>query len=199
MSKKEKKVSIRAMDEVVKRDYHGTLTDEWRGIEVTVAKTISLTDMMEFVNNVVGSCFLDDGRYLPEIKEFAFKSNLLAKYTNISLPEKLEHRYELLYCSDIVDFVRDCVSEEQLREIEGAIERKIAYRCATETAAVQRQLAKLADAFGEVQKTASGLFDSVSADDLKKLVGALSEDGSVNEEKIVSAYLRQKDEPVEVD
>lgn len=198
MSKKEKKVSIRAMDEVVKRDYHGTLTDEWRGIEVTVTKTISLTDMMEFVNNVVGSCFLDDGRYLPEIKEFAVKSNLLAKYTNIALPEKLEHRYELLYCSDIVDFVRDVVSEEQLREIEDAIDRKIAYRCATETAAVQRQLAKLADAFSEVQKTASGLFDSVSADDLKKLVGALSEDGGVNEEKIVSAYLRQKDEPIEV-
>lgn len=194
MSKKDKKVSVRAMDEVVKSCYKGVHTDEWRGVEVVVKSVLSLTEMMAFVDQVVGSCFLDDGRFVPEVKDFAIKSNILSRYANISLPDNLEHRYQLIYCSDIVDFVKEYVNDEQLREITEAIESKIAHRCHTETIGVQRQLSKLADALGEVQKTATGLFDDISADDLKVLISAMT-GGVVDEEKLVEAYLKQKAEP----
>lgn len=191
MAKKEKKISIRAMDEVLKRDYQPTVQCEWNDVEVTIKRTLSFKEMLEFVNDVVMSCFREDGSFLPEVRDFVVRSNILTRYANFSLPDNLEHRYELVYCTDAEELVRRYINETQIDEIERAIDRKLQELCRSNAVGIQRQMSQLLANLDEVQQKAEQMIGSVTKEDLEKLIGALG-NGAVDEEKLVQAYMNQK-------
>ena len=100
---KTKKISVNAFQKVMKETYSPTYTFDWNGIEVTVNKTLSLKDMLEFVDDVVKSCFTEEtNRYLPEVKDFVIRVCILEKYANFTMPQNVENQYELVYCTDAV-------------------------------------------------------------------------------------------------
>lgn len=197
MAKNEKKVSINSLDKAIKENFTNQVNAEWRGLEVSIKHNLSFTEVLEFVNDVVMSCFQDDGNFIPEVMDFAIKSNILSKYTNFSLPDKLEHRYEIIYNSDVVDFVCQNINMQQLREITASIDRKISYLCNTNVMNIQKQMMELVSAFENMQQKTADMFANFTPDDLTKIMGALNEDG-FNEEKIVKAYLEQT-KPVETE
>ena len=127
MAKSEKRISISVMDKIIKEHFENTTTEQWYGIEVQIKKTLSFTEMMEFVNDVVLSCFQEDGGFVPEVMDFAIRSNILSKYANFSLPDKLEHRYEIIYMTDIIDLVCSRINGAQLNEIVAYINRKVEF------------------------------------------------------------------------
>ena len=94
--KSEKKVSISALDNIIGERFLNTVEEKWYDIEVKMRKNIPFTEMLAFVNDVVSSCFQQKGEYVPEALDFAIKSNIIIRYTNVSLPDNLEHRYEIL-------------------------------------------------------------------------------------------------------
>jgi hypothetical protein len=190
MAKSEKKISINALDKIIKENYNGMITAEWCGIDVTIKKNLSFKDMLEFVNDVVDSCFQDDGRFMPEIVDFAVKSNILTKYANYSLPDKLDHRYEILYYTDAVGFVTQYINNEQLSEILASIHKKINYLCNTNVINIQKQIMELVSSFEDMQQKTSDIFMNVTPEDVSKVMGAF-EDGKLSEEKLVTAYLQK--------
>lgn len=197
MAKNEKKVSINSLDKVIKENFTNKANTEWQGLEVSIKHNLSFTEVLEFVNDVVMSCFQDDGNFVPEVMDFAIKSNILSKYTNFSLPDKLEHRYEIIYNSDVVDFVCQNINMQQLREITASIDRKISYLCNTNVMNIQKQMMELVSAFENMQQKTADMFANFTPDDLTKIMGALNEDG-FSEEKVVKAYLEQT-KPVETE
>lgn len=190
MAKNEKKVSINSLDKVIKENFTNKASVEWHGLEVAIKHNLSFTEMLEFVNDVVMSCFQDDGDFVPEVMDFAIKSNILSKYANLSLPDKLEHRYEIIYNSDAVDFVCQNINMQQLREITASIDRKISYLCNTNVMNIQKQMMALVSAFEDMQQKTTDMFSNFTPDDLVKIMGAI-DDGGLNEEKVVKAYLEQ--------
>lgn len=190
MAKNEKKVSINSLDKVIKENFTNKASVEWHGLEVAIKHNLSFTEMLEFVNDVVMSCFQDDGDFVPEVMDFAIKSNILSKYANLSLPDKLEHRYEIIYNSDAVDFVCQNINMQQLREITASIDRKISYLCNTNVMNIQKQMMALVSAFEDMQQKTTDMFSNFTPDDLVKIMGAI-DDGGLNEEKAVKAYLEQ--------
>ena len=190
MAKSEKKVSIGTMDKVMKAQVEPIVTEQWFDVEVRISKRLGLKPMLEFVNDVVVSCFDENGNYLPEILDFAIKSNILTKFSNISLPANIEHRYDLIYNTDAVALVLKNVDHAQLQEIVDAINRKIEYLCDTNIAALQKQMHNMISAFEKMQEQVEGTFAGVKQDDMVKLIGAISDKG-LSEDKIVEAYLRQ--------
>lgn len=190
MAKNEKKISIGSLDKVIKENFVNKTTAEWRGLEVTLKHSLSFTEVLEFVNDVVMSCFHEKSGFMPEVMDFAIKSNILSKYANFSLPDNLEHRYEIIYNSDAVDFVCQNINIQQLREITASIDRKISHLCNTNVMNIQKQMMELVSAFENMQQKTSDMFANFTPDDLAKIVGAIDE-GGLNEEKIVRAYLEQ--------
>lgn len=197
MAKNEKKVSINSLDKVIKENFTNKANAEWHGLEVAIKHNLSFTEMLEFVNDVVMSCFQDDGDFVPEVMDFAIKSNILSKYANFSLPDKLEHRYEIIYNSDAVDFVCQNINMQQLREITASIDRKISYLCNTNVMNIQKQMMELVSAFENMQQKTTDMFSNFTPDDLVKIMGAI-EEGGLSEEKVVRAYLEQT-KPVETE
>lgn len=197
MAKGEKKVSISSVDNIISERFTNTVLEHWYDVEVKIKRSLAFTDMLAFVDDAVQSCFQRNGAYVPEVLDFAIRSNLISKYTNVSLPDNLDHRYAILYNTDLIDFVCEHINMQQFQEIVNSINRKLSYMCETNTVAVQNRLNDLISAFEEMQEKTEAMFGSVTPDDLTRLVGAIGENG-LSEEKIVEAYMNQKSPVIEV-
>lgn len=194
MAKNNKRISINSLDNVMKEKFNNRVVDTWNDIEVVMKRSISITETLEFVNNVVMSCFSDSNGFMPEVMDFAVKSNILTKYANFSLPDNLEHRHEIVYCSDAVRFVCQHINMEQLNEIMKSINKKIAYLCNTNTIGIQKQLTELVGSFEKMQESTVNMFSNITPEDITKIVGALDK-GVLDEDKLVQAYLKHTTHP----
>jgi hypothetical protein len=184
---KPKKISITTLEKTM-ADYVPTTTFEWRGIEITVNKTLSLEDMMLFVNNVTSLCFREsDGEYLPEIKDCVIKSCIVELYTNLTLPSNISRKYDLLYRTDVINAIVEHINQVQFREIIDAIDCKIDNVAQANIEVTNRQITELYTTFNSLQERIEGIFSGVTQEDLVNLVSAMG-NGAIDEEKLVQAY-----------
>lgn len=188
-AKKSVKVSVRDWEKATKDNFPASVTEQWFGIPITIRYTISLGEMLEFVDGVVASCFDDERGYIPEIWDFAFYNNILDYYTNITLPQDIGKKYELIYGSNIIEFVKEHISEQQWSDIECSITSKVSYIRNANIKAIEKDVTRLLDAFEKLQRLAGDMFEGVNADDVRNLTHALSESGQLDEEKIVKALM----------
>lgn len=191
MAKSEKKVSIALFDKIAKVHFQNEDTIQWHEAEVRVKRTLSLTEMLGFVDEVVGSCFHDQMGYMPEVKDFAIKSNILTRYANFSMPDNLEHRYQMVYGTDAVDAVCSAIDTVQLQEIVNSINSKIRFLCDSKANLIQERINSVLETMEEMRDNTKDIFGGLSQDDLKALMGAITEHG-LSEQKIVEAYMEQK-------
>lgn len=191
MAKSEKKVSIALFDKIAKEHFKNEDVIQWHEAEVRVKRTLSLTAMLEFVDDVVGSCFHDGMGYMPEVKDFAIKSNILTRYANFSMPDNLEHRYQMVYGTDAVDAVCAVIDTMQLQEIVNSINSKIHFLCDSKANLIQERINSVLETMEEMRDNTKDIFGGLSQDDLKALMSAITEHG-LSEQKIVEAYMEQK-------
>ena len=190
MPKSEKRVSISTMDSIMKEQYANISEEDWAGIRVKIKRTLPLRDMLEFVSDAVGCCFQENGEYMPELLDFAIRANILTRYANFSMPDNLEHRYELAYNTDAVDFVCGKINSAQLNEIIAAINRKLHYMCESNVNAVMDRIKNITASFEDLEAKMSAVFDNITPQDVANIAGAFA-NGDFDESKIVSAYLDQ--------
>lgn len=188
---KANRIDASTLIEAVNKVSEQTAEFEWNGMNVVVNRVLPMKTMMEFVDYVTKTCFGEDGEYLPEVKDFAIKSCLLEMYANFDLPTDLSTRYAVIYNSDIVDAVLNCIEGRQFGEIINAIEQKIANLAQANVQMVYAQMNHINDEFENLQNNITALFTGVSQDDLKKLVNAVS-NGNIDEGKIVQSFVSQK-------
>ena len=191
MAKGEKKVSIALFDKIARTHFQNENVIQWHEAEVRVKRTLSLTEMLSFVDDVVGSCFHDKMGYMPEVKDFAIKSNILTRYANFSMPDDLEHRYQMVYGTDAVDVVCSAIDTVQLQEIVNSINSKIRFLCDSKANLIQERINSVLETMEEMRDNTKDIFDGLSQEDLKALMGAITEHG-LSEQKIVEAYMEQK-------
>lgn len=189
MAKKaNEKISISFMDEALKdREAANTTVERWNGTDIAIKRTIGMVDVIAFVDNVTECCFMEDGSYHPELKEFLFRCNVLTRYANFALPEDLEHKFALVYDTDAYDFVTAHVDERQLNMLDAAIYEKLAYLCDSNTAGFERKMQDAVHAFEELQEKLMDLFSGIDHDDMTKLASAVA-NGQFSEERLVQAY-----------
>lgn len=193
---KVKKISINAFESVVKENFENTVTKEWFGIPVTITKTISFEDVVNFVAEVADNCFLDDGRYIPEAMHALINCGVVRHYTNINLPSSLSAAYELVMRSGIIDFVMPEINSDQYSDIIIAIRDKIEYSCDANTAEFRQVMNRMTESVNDIQETTKDLFDKVSLDDIQKIVSMY--DDNVVEERVVGEYLKQKNNDLKI-
>ena len=194
MAKNDKRISIAAFDKVAKEQAVNDTVFDWHGVEITVKYTLGLTDMMEFVHDAAESCFSESGTFVPEVMDFAIKSNILSRYARFTLPDNLEHRYALIYETDAVDVVCEHINERQLQEITASIKRRVNYVCESKVTLIQQKAEEMFMAFEKLQKQSESMFDNVSKEDIQKLLSAVA-NGGFDEEDVVKAYLAQTKSP----
>lgn len=189
--KKIKKVSVNAFEKAMNDNYVPFSEIEWNGITITVKRNLSFGEMMEFVESVVQLCFANDtDRYIPEVKDFAIKTLVLEKYTNINIPQSIEKRYEFVSFTDVVQAVLSNVDKMQFNEIVQAIDTKLEYMSNANIEAVNRQVTALYATLQELESQFSEMFSGLDRDSVTKLVNAII-DNQLDEEKLMKAYFAE--------
>lgn len=188
----ENKISIEGYNKVVSEMFKPVIEKEWRGMLVQIKTCLSFLEMLEFVDSVVESCFAEDtGMYLPEIKDFATRCAILTKYSNFSLPDGIEQKYNFVYASDIVNFVVGYIDEDQFRQMLMAIDKKIEYRAQAQTEKLNQQMNDVVTQIGVLGDNLASVFGGIDGDTISKIAGAIS-NGSFDEKKLVQAFSENK-------
>lgn len=186
--KKIQKISVNAMDEIMKR-FDTVETIEWNGLQVVIKKNLSLEEMMTFANSVVKSCFDQaSGTYMPEVKDFAIRANVLDMYTNFTLPKDLDKQYDMVIRSGAVEMVLNYINYAQFNELVKAIDSKLQNTADANIQAFITKLDNVTTAFSDMQTEMEKMFSGVDTEDIGKLVGAIA-NGNNTEEGIVKSYL----------
>jgi hypothetical protein len=186
--KKIKRISINVMDEILKT-YDNNEKIEWNGLEVVITKTLPLEEMMAFANSVVKSCFDQaTGTYMPEIKDFAIRSNVMERYANFTLPSNVERQYDMVMRSGAFEMILNYINPSQFNELTSAIEARLQNAADANVQMAFSRFNDVVTSFEGLQEKVGALFAGVDPADIGKLMGAISEH-SVSEEKIVQAYV----------
>lgn len=187
-----KKISVNAFEKAVDSIYEPITNVEWNGLSLIIKRHLNLAEVAKFVDVCVKACFNpDDASYAPEAKDIAIRSCIVAFYTNITLPGNIAKQYELIYHSRILDVVMPNIDQTQLDAIIKAIDDKVEHLASANIEMVNKQMNDLYGALDGVQKQMSEMFNGVDADDIKNIMGALT-DGGLDEEKLVKAYMANK-------
>lgn len=191
--KKANRISVNAFENAVKNTYEPTTTVVWEGLEITVKRSLSLEEIIQFTNTVADSCFSStDNRFMPEVYDFLLRQCIIDMYTNITLPSKTETCYELLCNSDVVEAVLDVINTRQYLEMCRAIDKKIDNLAEANVGLLKKQFNDLYSAYSSVNEGLTKLLADINPSDIAKITEAIT-NGRIDEEKIVKAYISGKD------
>ena len=190
-----KKVSEKDFIKAVKKTKYENINKiNWNGIDLNIKKLLSLQEVFDFVNNVVGTCIDEEsgGGYLSELKDFAIKMYVLEMYGNIELPADASERYELIYSCDIFEKILEQINMMQFDEIISAIDKKINYILKANIKSVNTKIEDLNSSIEDFDGQMKNLFNDVSSENINSFMKTFAslEDGKVDEEKLVNALIK---------
>lgn len=193
MAEETKRISVNAFERQVKANHSDNIsTFIWGDVEVFVKRRLSLAEVIEFVDDVVKTCFTQDNfSYLPEVKNFSIKSNILTMYANFTMPSNVEYQYELVYDSNIVSEIIKYIDHEQLDEILAAIDDRIDAEIQMGASTLKVQVSKLIAAVSDLESRFSDIFSGIGEKEMAEMVSAIT-DGKFDADKLISAYFGQK-------
>ena len=190
-----KRISVNAFEKAYKGmgRYTGDKTLSWGDMEFTICPTLSLSNMMQYVREVVQGCFIgDDAEFHPEVQSFLNNAAVIAYYTNIALPSNTAKTYEMLCNSgELIDLIVKNVNHWQYESIQKAIYERLQNHNSVATSIAIRQLETVSAAVEGLESKFAEMFDGVNGDDLNTAIKAIGENG-FNEETLVKAIMKNR-------
>lgn len=187
----ESRISIDEFKNVVAENFEPVVEVDWRGLTLQIQKSLSLEEMLTFVNDVVSSCFAaNTNEYLPEIKDFSTRCCILENYAGFVLPNSIGEKYDIVYSSDIVSFIVQYVEHGQFNAMLAAIDHKIEHQAQNNIEALNKQMNEIISGFDTLEKNLSGIFGGVDDETISKIATAIS-NGSFDENKLVKAFTEE--------
>ena len=197
MANEKNVISVGKIESIVKNEEENVVL-QWHDLELTVKKKLSLGEMLVFVSSIVDNCFGDDAVYIPEVADYIRRCAILELYANVRLPQNTEKRYAFVYSDaldEAIEMILSVIDAKQYTEMLSAAQEKIDYRINTETESVRHRVDEAAKTLDNLADQLKGLFSGMTVDDVKGLIGALT--NGIDEEKIVNAYIDRKERDAE--
>lgn len=163
-------------------------TIEFGDIKITVRPYLTLSEMIQFVADVVHDSFIgEDPVYYPEIKQFNIDRNIIEKYTNLEMPSDANELYTcMIIFQKLIERVKSKINRVQFDQIMKAIDERIDYVNSSRISDLTKQMNELYGMVDTIGSQFGSMFENIEASDIQNLVGALA-GAQVDEEKIVSA------------
>lgn len=151
---------------------------------ITVKRLIPIEEMVSFVENAVSMCFTDDGVYMPELRDLAIRGNIIARYTNIKMPDDTSLIYNLVYDNELFNCVMEHINDAQIKSIVYGIDKRIELINSSNIASVNRDINNVYQKMNDFTDKISLLFDGVTKEDLLAISNAVV-NGTIDEKKLV--------------
>lgn len=190
-----KKISVNKLESVANHNIISVPLHGAEEVEITIKKSISLKEVLQFVEDVVSTCVdAETGAYMPETLPFLIKAHVLTSYANFNLPANAEKQYDLIYNTTAVSQVMEHINQEQYHEIVDAIYSKIQHNLAVMESSLAEQMNDLLARMSAFTENSEKLFDGLSGSDISALVSNLASASNVDEKKLVDAVFQAQKE-----
>ena len=168
--------------------------DEYKEIEFCdtsfmLREHVDIESMMKIVNTVVKACFINDGEFRPELKDFVFRWQVIEEYTNIKLPEEIRDQYRFVYESGVFGTVMSAIDNEQINVIIRSIDEKIRYTADSNINELENKLNELYNSAKVLVDRIEDSMSGVDSDTITKIASAFSGDGAINTEELAKALI----------
>lgn len=189
MVKKVNRISVAKFEKAVSKDNVVFIPlDGVEDVNIEIIKSISLQNMIEFVENVAESCVdMESGEYTPQVRDFAIKRELLTKYANFTMPNNIEKQYEFIYGSNVVDVVLQNINQLQFQEIVSSIDRKVKFMLDCVTSISASNTVKLLNKLDSIAEQNTAMFDSLQGEDIASVFSNINAIANMDEEKLARA------------
>lgn len=169
-------------------------TDEYKEFEFCdstfmLRETVDFGSMMRIVNTVVKACFIDNGEFRPELKDFVFRCKVVDEYTNIQLPDESYEQYRFVYESGVFGAVMSAINKEQVNAIARSIDEKIEYIAESNVNELEIKLNELYNSTKSLIDMIETSMNSIDSDTITKIASVFSEDGSLNTEELAKVLI----------
>lgn len=191
MANKVKKISINALEKCIERKPE-TVNIEWNGLDITIKTRLSFEEMMAFVDDVAESCFAADTKaFIPVAKDFVIGCLVIEMYSNLTLPQNVNKKYEIVSGCDVVDVILENVDKAQFDNIVKSINEKIRYLIEENLAQATIKTNDLLYSVSDIESKVGDLVSKITPDDMRTLITSIS-NGKLDEGKLMEAYLESK-------
>lgn len=197
MAKDIKRISINKFesalidDNIVTETLHGT-----EDVIIHIQKTLSLSEMISFVQEVVESCVdMETGDYVPEAYDFAVRVGVLTHYANFTMPTNMDKKYFLVYNTNAFQQVLEHIDEHQFNDIIRAIDKKIQFMLSVISSTAIGKINEVIAKFGEIAEVGSKAFGEMDTEDIANAIKNISKVRGIDEGKLANFLLDRKYDP----
>lgn len=201
------KVSMRALDKVLSR--YGKPSDtktiqfgiEDDVVEIEVRTMLSLSEASDLVELVVGAAFTEDENgamiYSDLMQQYAWNLAILTYFTNIKPDIGAERLYTIIYKTDLMDKVFDCISSRQTADLMSAIAKEVRHIGDMTVNTQSVRTSELMDKIDTVMSAVTVATNGLQGFDPDQLHEAVAKMSAMEEGKILDLLLREGDRDVE--
>ncbi len=189
MSDKVKMISVGKLDEIMEERFPVSETFDYYGEELIIRKVIPFSVFAEIVQRISDLCFNSEtGEYMPESLDFAERLCVTEAYTNVRLPRDMEKQYQILYRTDLWNYIVSIIDSDQYSAMMNAIYERIKIKNDTNRKEFEDMLMKSTSLITDFAKDFTDLVGGINVEDLQNLVKAIG-DGGIDEGKLAEAVI----------
>lgn len=168
--------------------------DEYKEIEFCdssfmLRETVDFESMMRIVSTVVNACFIGDGEFRPELKDFVLRWQIIEGYTNIQLPQEPYEQYRFVYESGVFGLVMNAINKEQVNAIVRSIDEKIGYIVESNISELENKLNELFNSTKNLIGMIETSMSSVDGETMAKMASVFSGDGAISVDELAKALI----------
>nr|DAW19886.1 MAG TPA: hypothetical protein [Caudoviricetes sp.] len=201
------KVSMRSLDRVLNR--YGKVSDtktiqfgiEDDVVEIEVRTMLSLSEARDLVDLVVGAAFTEDESgtmiYSDLMQQYAWNLAVLTYFTNIKPDLGAERLYTIIYKTDLLGKVLDCISARQTSDLLSAITREVRHIANMTVNTQSVRTGELMDKIDTMMSAVTVATNGLQGFDPDQLHEAVAKMADMEEGKILDLLLKEGDRDVE--
>lgn len=188
---KTKKISISDFESAL--DTQSTVTEilsNSNGVEMLIKKSISLDEMIMFVQEVVEACIDGEtGEYIPEAYDFAVRVAILTHYANFTMPVNLEKQYWLVYNTTAVEQVLQHINTRQFDDIVRSIDKKIDFMLSIISSSAVSKINEVIAKFNDIATVGENAFKGIDSGTMTKVIQGISKLNNMSEKELATAVI----------
>jgi len=198
---------MRSLDRVLNR--YGKVSDtktiqfgiEDDVVEIEVRTMLSLSEARDLVDLVVGAAFTEDESgtmiYSDLMQQYAWNLAVLTYFTNIKPDLGAERLYTIIYKTDLLGKVLDCISARQTSDLLSAITREVRHIANMTVNTQSVRTGELMDKIDTMMSAVTVATNGLQGFDPDQLHEAVAKMADMEEGKILDLLLKEGDRDVE--